>query len=185
MNYITPIEASDFLKETGIRVQNIYTMTDEKQLYTIRRMGELYIPIDAFVRLLDYNPMFRDAFCNYIPADNDLYMEEIKGEVMKYMNSAKPICDEEYSLEQLEKIFGVTKKRIRSEMWNSKHRWRHLFRHDISVTEILIYLKNHPDALKRLQERHDLVLSSGGMYEAPIRHILMLYSYYEGYGYII
>ncbi len=184
MEFLTFGEIVEFLKETNIRYGDLQNMIAYKQLYQSWHYAMKVVSYDSFSRFLAYNSLYRDAFYNYNSGD-DYYMKAKKDQIIEYMENTDPVYKEEYSISQLEQIFGITKKTIKSVIWKSSHPLRHIFRKNFSVAEILIYLKNNPDSLEKLKDRHDQFLSIGNIFAVHTTHILMLYSYYEGYGYII
>lgn len=184
MEFLKYDEISEFLKKSGFKNSDTYDLIKNRELFVNEYCTEYVVPYDSFTKFLDYNPFFKDAFYNY-NSGGDVYMEHLKTNILEYMDKTSPVYEEDYSITQLEKIFDVSRKEIRKAILKEKHPFRFLFRKHFSVVEILIYLKNHPDALSNFENRQDMLLSMGNFYEASARHILMLYAYYKRYGYIV
>lgn len=175
MKYFSFSTLSKLLPQCGdLSDQNIYTIAFE---------GQTMIPEDSLVRFFQYRTVYFGALYSHRD-EGDEEMINIKRRLIELFYDAQNTWEETYTRQQIADIFGVSIQDVKKAL-RKQNRFKVFLPREITVTDILIYLKDHSEVVEKLEERRDMLLATDPMMEAPVRHILMLYSYYQSHGYII
>lgn len=142
------------------------------------------IPEDSFALYLNYNPILLVSFAEMdMTYDREgelaMFVKKVKQHLSKSYNS------ESYTLEQLSIIFDKPANQIAT--WFGISNMFYLLAKriiTIQVLEVIKFLRVNPNRLEQLKEYHKLLLAKGDEKESAVRHILMLYAYYESNGYL-
>lgn len=177
MKYFSFSNLSDFFP--GIRI----TANDYSKIYKIVYQMQEMIPEDSLIRFLQYRVTYFDVLYAHRNEGDD-EMIKIKRRLIELFYDAQNTWEEVYTTQQVADIFGVSLKEVKKEL--RKHsRFKVLLPKEITATDILLYLNKHSEIVDQLKDRHSMLLANGDLMESSVRHILMLYSYYQTNGYIV
>lgn len=183
MRYYTLKAAAELLYRCGETPNHIYELCIEKKLYSIPYEKQFMIPEDSMVRFLKYNPVYYQALCRIEEEESEVFMAD-RNYILDRYDETITIGECGYNRKQLANIFGVSIKEINKGL-HKNGCYKIIPPKDVSATRVLVYLKRNPESLKYLEDRHDMLMANGDMMESEVRHLLMLYMYYNTHGYII
>lgn len=182
MRYFTIKRIGELLPGCGMTNEYVYMLCQSKKLHSIVYNDQIMIPEESLIFYMKYNTVLTEVLAKN-EGGTDLMRD--RNEIMNNMRNMPDLCDETYTRKQVASIFGVDTKRVSKELREKS--FQNIFKpwQEITIFSILLYLKNNPDAKKRLEDRHAMLLANGDYLESTVRHILMLSMYYESNGYII
>lgn len=140
---------------------------------------------DSFALYLKYNPLLFSEFDELdMTYDREGELRMFVEKVKSYLH--KSYKDESYTLEQLSMIFDKPINQI-AAWFKISNIFCFVAKKAITIQllQVIRFLRANPNRLEELRERQKLLLAKGDERESAVRHLLMLYAYYESNKYLI